>query len=115
VGVVRGDQLVPLGSFTTTAGFLSRGRALAFEVAANSDATADQNVNLAAVEVLRPVSGDARILCQGANYRQYMIESGMNPDAKPFNMFFNKSSASLCAAGRPIVRPPHVKLMDYEI
>jgi 2-keto-4-pentenoate hydratase/2-oxohepta-3-ene-1,7-dioic acid hydratase in catechol pathway len=44
-----------------------------------------------------------------------MIESGLNPDAKAFNMFFMKSDASISA---PIgtVRPPgHVKLLDYEI
>jgi 2-keto-4-pentenoate hydratase/2-oxohepta-3-ene-1,7-dioic acid hydratase in catechol pathway len=44
-----------------------------------------------------------------------MIESGINPDAKSFNMFFTKSDASI-ASGHAAVRPPaHVKLLDYEI
>ena len=56
-----------------------------------------------------------RVFCQGAKYRRHMIELGLNPDAKAFNMFFVKSDASISA---PIgtVRPPgHVKLLDYEI
>ena len=44
-----------------------------------------------------------------------MIESGMDPDAKLFNMFFTKADASICS-GRDAVAPPsHVKLLDYEI
>ena len=62
-----------------------------------------------------PVTAPCRIYCQGANYRQHMIESGIDPDEKSFNMFFTKSDASLASA-RAAVRPPaHVKLLDYEI
>ena len=44
-----------------------------------------------------------------------MIESGIDPDKKSFNMFFTKSDASI-ASGQAAVRPPaHVKLLDYEI
>ena len=56
-----------------------------------------------------------RVYCQGANYRQHMIESGMDPDAKLFNMFFTKSDASVSAARGAVQRPPHVALLDYEI
>ena len=44
------------------------------------------------------MTAPCRIFCQGANYRQHMIESGLDPDAKTFNMFFTKSDASLSAA-----------------
>jgi 2-keto-4-pentenoate hydratase/2-oxohepta-3-ene-1,7-dioic acid hydratase in catechol pathway len=55
------------------------------------------------------------VICQGANYRQHMIESGLDPDAKRFNMFFEKSDASISAPVGSIVRPKHVRLLDYEI
>lgn len=67
------------------------------------------------LELLSPITTEARVLCQGANYRQHMIESGVDPDAKAFNMFFTKSSASIHAPVGEIVRPPHVRLLDYEV
>ena len=44
-----------------------------------------------------------------------MIESGMDPDAKLFNMFFTKSDASISPAIGAVHRPKHVMLLDYEI
>jgi hypothetical protein len=44
-----------------------------------------------------------------------MIESGMDPDEKHFNMFFTKADASIASAREEVVRPAHVKLLDYEV
>jgi 2-keto-4-pentenoate hydratase/2-oxohepta-3-ene-1,7-dioic acid hydratase in catechol pathway len=44
-----------------------------------------------------------------------MVESGMDPDAKLFNMFFTKADASVCSGREKVTRPAHVKLLDYEI
>jgi 2-keto-4-pentenoate hydratase/2-oxohepta-3-ene-1,7-dioic acid hydratase in catechol pathway len=55
------------------------------------------------------------VFCQGANYRRHMIESGLDPDAKTFNMFFTKSDASIGPASGMVRRPAHVALLDYEI
>ena len=57
---------------------------------------------------------EARIFCQGSNYRSHMIESGMDPD-RAFNMLFTKSTASLTGPDDDIVRPAHVRLLDYEV
>ena len=70
---------------------------------------------LDAVELLSPITSEQKIICQGANYRQHMIDSGMNPDEKNFNMFFTKSSASIHAPVGAIAKPKHVQLLDYEI
>jgi len=74
-----------------------------------------QQVKCDEVDMLSPVVGNKRVICQGANYRQHMIESGMNPDKQNYNMFFNKSSASICSAQDNIIKPKHVSLLDYEI
>ena len=74
-----------------------------------------KHVKLKELKVLSPITGQPRVICQGANYRQHMIESGIDPDRKDFNMFFNKSSASLCSASDDIIKPKHVSLLDYEI
>jgi 2-keto-4-pentenoate hydratase/2-oxohepta-3-ene-1,7-dioic acid hydratase in catechol pathway len=44
-----------------------------------------------------------------------MIESGLNPDEKTFNMFFEKSDCSLNDPHGIVRRPAHVALLDYEI
>ena len=67
------------------------------------------------IELLSPVTTPCRIFCQGANYRQHMIESGLDPDAKTFNMFFTKSDASVAPPVGIVQRPAHVALLDYEI
>jgi len=72
-------------------------------------------IPLSEVKLLSPVIGNRRVICQGANYTQHMKESGIDPDAKTYNMFFNKSSASICSASDDIVKPKHVNLLDYEI
>jgi len=72
-------------------------------------------IPIADAKLLSPVTGNRRVICQGANYTQHMKESGLDPDAKTYNMFFNKSSASICSAYDDIVKPKHVSLLDYEI
>ena len=65
--------------------------------------------------MLSPVTRNQQFVCQGANYRQHMIESGLDPDAKHFNMIFTKARSCIVPADSNVVRPPHVKLLDYEI
>ena len=78
-------------------------------------ASGSPSASIEDIQILSPITTPCRIYCQGANYRQHMIESGMDPDAKLFNMFFTKSDASIGSAHEAVARPPHVKLLDYEI
>jgi 2-keto-4-pentenoate hydratase/2-oxohepta-3-ene-1,7-dioic acid hydratase in catechol pathway len=110
-GVVHGDRIAPLdGDYPTTASLIESGEA-DWRAAKGRAPT----VELAAVAPLSPVTAPARVICQGANYRQHMIESGLDPDAKTFNMFFEKSDAAISGPAGSIVRPAHVRLLDYEI
>ena len=110
-GVVQGDKIVLLsGDYPTTAALVEHGE--------DDWRRASQRPAEAAFErnrVLSPVTPPCRIFCQGANYRQHMIESGLDPDTKIFNMFFTKSDASIDAASGVVRRPAHVALLDYEI
>ncbi|MEM9724318.1 MAG: fumarylacetoacetate hydrolase family protein [Pseudomonadota bacterium] len=108
-GVARDDGVVALsGSYAST-------RALIEEGAADWRAKRDAAPDVDDIDILSPITAPARIVCQGANYRQHMIESGVDPDQKRFNMFFEKSDASLTSATGDVRRPAHVKLLDYEI
>ena len=110
-GVVAESGVSPLaGDYPTTAALIERGEA-DWLAAKSKTAT----LSLDSIKILSPVTAPCRIYCQGANYRQHMIESGMNPDAKLFNMFFTKSDASVASARESVARPKHVALLDYEI
>jgi 2-keto-4-pentenoate hydratase/2-oxohepta-3-ene-1,7-dioic acid hydratase in catechol pathway len=110
-GVVRKDGISPLsGSYPTTSALIESGTD-DWRAAASRPA----NIALGEVRLLSPATTPCRLYCQGANYRQHMIESGMNPDEKVFNMFFTKADASVCSASDSVERPPHVRLLDYEI
>lgn len=96
---------------TTTADLI----ALGYQAVATACNNAGEAIADSDVELLSPITQDAKVLCQGANYRQHMIDSGMDPDEKSFNMFFTKSSASITNPSGTVIRPPHVQLLDYEI
>jgi 2,4-diketo-3-deoxy-L-fuconate hydrolase len=110
-GVVRDGVALPLpGEYASTADVLGDGTKLARTLVADPDA---EGLPLGGVRLLYPVPG-ARIFCQGANYRSHMLETGMDPD-RAFNMLFTKSTASLSGPDDDIVRPEHVRLLDYEV
>jgi len=108
-GVVRDGEVVPLaGDYATTAALIERGES----DWRNANA---ESIALNGLDLVSPVTTPCRIFCQGANYRRHMVESGLDPDAKTFNMFFTKSDASVAPAIGTVQRPAHVALLDYEI
>jgi 2-keto-4-pentenoate hydratase/2-oxohepta-3-ene-1,7-dioic acid hydratase in catechol pathway len=110
-GVVSGADIVPLPrEYVGTADVLGDGAGLGRTLVSDDRAP---RIALSRLRLLHPVPG-ARIVCQGANYRLHMTESGMDPD-RAFNLLFTKSTASLAGPDDDIVRPPHVRLLDYEV
>ena len=109
-GVLRGTHITPIpGRFETTGDFI-RGTTMAALAALTGDTLALSDVSL-----LSPVTQNQQFICQGANYRQHMIESGMNPDEKKYNMIFTKAASCIVAADSDLVRPKRVEFLDYEI
>ncbi|GAA5127219.1 fumarylacetoacetate hydrolase family protein [Alloalcanivorax gelatiniphagus] len=110
-GLVQDDHITPLDiPCGTTGELLSLGYA-----GVRQAPTADETLDMDSVTLISPITESAKVLCQGANYREHMIDSGMNPDAKAFNLFFTKSSASITGPTGHIIKPGHVKLLDYEV
>jgi 2-keto-4-pentenoate hydratase/2-oxohepta-3-ene-1,7-dioic acid hydratase in catechol pathway len=109
-GVVRKGLITPIpGEFETTADFV---RANRIEVLSELTGPIIQESE---VEWLSPVTRNQQFVCQGANYRQHMIESGMDPDAKKFNMVFTKAANCIVPADSHVVMPRDVRFLDYEI
>lgn len=113
-GVLFQETIVPLSeNYETTAAFLEHGKAEALSIKPKK--ASKKTLSIGDVRVLSPITKPCLVLCQGANYRDHMIESGMNPDDKQFNMFFNKSAASISGPSDDIIKPSHVNLLDYEV
>jgi 2,4-diketo-3-deoxy-L-fuconate hydrolase len=109
-GVLRDGAVVEIpGTFPSTRDFLGK------HDAAGLALLDGPLLPLAEVRILSPVTRDRQFVCQGANYRQHMIDSGVNPDDKTFNMIFRKASSCIVEATSDIVKPSRVKLLDYEI
>ena len=109
-GVVREGRITPIpGDFPTTKAFIA-GSSVSDLIRLRGD-----EVNVSEATILSPVTRNQQFLCQGANYRQHMVESGMDPDAKKFNMFFTKASSCIVPANSPLIKPRHVRFLDYEV
>lgn len=110
-GVVHGGLIAPLAErYASTADFIREGLDAAWG-ARPSQAL----LPLHAVELLSPVTPGQQFLCQGTNYASHVRESGMDPSRIGFNTLFTKAPSSLASAHADVVRPPHVRLLDYEI
>lgn len=115
-GVVAEDRITPLpGEFATTADFIRGHPVDALGNDGTSNPSSGATLALADVQLLSPVTSRQQFLCQGANYRQHMIESGMNPDAKTYNMVFTKATSCIVPATSHLIKPAQVRFLDYEI
>lgn len=69
----------------------------------------------AEVRFVSPVTQEAQIFCQGKNYLAHLKETGVKPENKEFNLIFTKASSTLAPPLGDLVRPPKVRLLDYEL
>ncbi|MGK8436797.1 fumarylacetoacetate hydrolase family protein [Ectopseudomonas hydrolytica] len=109
-GVINGNRISRIpGNFASTGDLISQTRLEDLARIQDGELTLDQ------VKLLSPVTRNQQFVCQGANYRQHMIESGMDPDAKHFNMIFTKAQSCIVAADSELIKPREVRFLDYEI
>ncbi|MUL65637.1 fumarylacetoacetase [Mycobacterium sp. CBMA 234] len=93
---------------TTTAEILADRAAI--EAAAADTAT----VPVDSLDLLSPVTAPCRVVAQMTNYSSHVKDSGMDPATIPLT-FFRKSSASIAGPRDSIVKPNHVRFLDYEV
>ncbi|HEX7479293.1 MAG TPA: fumarylacetoacetate hydrolase family protein [Polyangiales bacterium] len=67
------------------------------------------------LELLSPITHPCRVIAQATNYGAHVREVGLDPAARSSNVLFRKSSAASAGPTDAIVRPAHVRLLDYEI
>jgi 2-keto-4-pentenoate hydratase/2-oxohepta-3-ene-1,7-dioic acid hydratase in catechol pathway len=82
----------------------------AIESAAHSTDT----VAVDTLELLSPITAPCRVVAQMTNFASHVKDAGMNPKSIPLT-FFRKASASVSGPYADIVKPSHVKFLDYEV
>jgi 2-keto-4-pentenoate hydratase/2-oxohepta-3-ene-1,7-dioic acid hydratase in catechol pathway len=73
-----------------------------------------QAVDPATLELVSPVTAPCRVVAQMTNFASHVKDSGFNPDTVPLT-FFRKTSGSINGPFDDIVRPGHVRCLDYEV
>jgi len=65
------------------------------------------------LDLVSPITAPCRVVAQMTNFVSHVRDAGMNPDTVPLT-FFRKSSGSISGPYDDVVRPAHVRLLDYE-
>jgi 2-keto-4-pentenoate hydratase/2-oxohepta-3-ene-1,7-dioic acid hydratase in catechol pathway len=61
-----------------------------------------------------PVAAPCRVVAQMTNYSSHVKDAGLKPETIPLT-FFRKTSGSISGPYDEIVRPGHVRFLDYEV
>jgi 2-keto-4-pentenoate hydratase/2-oxohepta-3-ene-1,7-dioic acid hydratase in catechol pathway len=67
------------------------------------------------LELYSPVTPPCQIVCQGKNYLDHVLETGVKPEDKDYNILFTKADSSLAPPVGQVARPEGVRLLDYEV
>lgn len=73
-----------------------------------------RTVDPAILDLVSPVTASCRVVAQMTNFASHVKDSGLDPDTIPLT-FFRKTSGSLSGPFDDIVRPGHVRYLDYEV
>lgn len=93
---------------TTTAGLLADRDAVAAAAAAGDTVPAER------LSLISPVTVPCRVVAQMTNFASHVTDTGGNPATVPLT-FFRKSSGSVTGPSGDVIRPAHVRLLDYEV
>ena len=87
---------------------------LADRAAIAAAATRADTVSLEGLKLASPVTRPCRVVAQMTNFESHVKDAGMDP-ASVLLTFFRKASASINGPFDDIVKPQHVRLLDYEV
>ncbi|MFJ1596577.1 fumarylacetoacetate hydrolase family protein [Streptomyces sp. NPDC088261] len=111
--VVRDDRAVPVATGAVTTAELIADRDAVTGAVREAAASPGAGTPIGELAVLPPVTVPCRVVAQMVNYHSHARDSGFTGDIPP--AFFRKASGSISGPHDSVVRPPHVRLLDYEI
>jgi 2-keto-4-pentenoate hydratase/2-oxohepta-3-ene-1,7-dioic acid hydratase in catechol pathway len=107
--VVTASGAVKIDTDAATTAALLADRA-AIDVAASGSAA----VAVDSLTLLSPITAPCRVVAQMTNFASHVKDAGMDPKSIPLT-FFRKASGSITGPSGDIVKPSHVRFLDYEV
>ncbi|MEY8015883.1 fumarylacetoacetate hydrolase family protein [Mycobacterium servetii] len=87
---------------------------LADRAAVERAATSAGTVAVTSLQLLAPITAPCRVIAQMTNFASHVEDTGGDPRKVPLT-FFRKASGSITGPVDDIVKPAHVRLLDYEV
>ncbi|WP_435582226.1 fumarylacetoacetate hydrolase family protein [Amycolatopsis thermoflava] len=104
----------PAGAAQVTTRATTTAQLLADRNALDAALAGGRTVAVESLELVSPVTAPCRVVAQMTNFASHVKDTGGNPDTVPLT-FFRKSSGSISGPHDDVVRPAHVRLLDYEV
>src|SRR5271163_2580122 len=104
----------PTGAAQVTTTATTTRELLADRAAIEAAAHSSDTVPVDSLHLLSPITVPCRVVAQLANYASHAKDAGRNPATDPL-AFFRKASGSISGPLDDIVKPEHVRLLDYEV
>jgi len=80
----------------------------------HSVSSSRETVDEATLDLISPVTAPCRVVAQMTNFASHVKDAGFNPETIPLT-FFRKTSGSIGGPFDDILRPDHVRFLDYEV
>jgi 2-keto-4-pentenoate hydratase/2-oxohepta-3-ene-1,7-dioic acid hydratase in catechol pathway len=104
----------PTGAAKIETTATTTGELLSHREAIDTATHSAQTVPVDGLDLLSPVTAPCRVVAQMTNFVSHVEDAGMDPKTIPLT-FFRKASASISGPFADIVKPQHVKFLDYEV
>jgi 2-keto-4-pentenoate hydratase/2-oxohepta-3-ene-1,7-dioic acid hydratase in catechol pathway len=104
----------PTGAAKIASSAATTAELLAGRAAIDAAVQSNDPVPVDSLELVSPVTKPCRVVAQMTNYASHVKDAGMDPKTIPLT-FFRKSSASITGPFDEILKPEHVRFLDYEV
>lgn len=104
----------PTGAAQINTSAARTGELLADRAAIEAASRSGDTVPVDSLELVSPVTAPCRVVAQMTNFASHVKDAGMDPKTIPLT-FFRKASASITGPFDDVVKPGHVRFLDYEV
>jgi 2-keto-4-pentenoate hydratase/2-oxohepta-3-ene-1,7-dioic acid hydratase in catechol pathway len=118
INIIRTDNRWYVQKSDSTGTLIDTSAATTAELLADREAihsaVAGAESTLPSSDLQSPVTAPCRVVAQMTNFVSHIKDSGFNPETVPMT-FFRKTSHSISGPTEDIIKPAHVRFLDYEV
>ncbi|MBV8539380.1 MAG: fumarylacetoacetate hydrolase family protein [Pseudonocardiales bacterium] len=104
----------PTGAAKLTTTATTTAELLADRAAITAAGAATDTVPVDSLALVSPVTTPCRVVALATNYLSHIRDTGLDPDTVACT-FFRKASGSISGPYDDVIKPSHVRLLDYEL